>query len=77
MRIYSLRSFRNDSSASIRISHSDPTLKVTHKEAIEIDQKHLSYLVKHKKLVLLVDLDHTLLHTTNENVIENLPVSYI
>lgn len=32
-------------------------------------------LLKNKKLVLLVDLDQTLIHTTNDNVPKHLPVS--
>ncbi len=42
--------------------------------ALEIGKKDLVNLIRNKKLVLLVDLDHTLIHTTNENVSDQLKV---
>ena len=60
--------------ASVRIVPAEPRIKVSEKEALEIGKKDLINLVKNKKLVLLVDLDHTLIHTTNENVSNELKV---
>ena len=61
-------------SASIPIVHSEPRIKVSEKEANDIGKRDLHNLVKNKKLVLLVDLDHTLIHTTNEQVSDQLKV---
>ena len=47
-------------------------------QALEIGRRDEKRLLEHKKLVLLVDLDQTLLHTTNDNIPSNLKVnSYI
>jgi TFIIF-interacting CTD phosphatase-like protein len=61
-------------SASFSLVHTDPSLKVSEKLALEIGKKDLVNLVRNRKLVLLVDLDHTLIHTTNEPIDPNLPV---
>ena len=61
--------------ASVRIVHAEPKIRVSETEAHEIGKRDLMNLVKNKKLVLLVDLDHTLIHTTNENVRADLKVS--
>lgn len=63
-------------SASVPIIHADPGLKVSQEMALEIGKKDLINLIRNKKLVLLVDLDHTLIHTTNENVSNHLKVIY-
>lgn len=34
-------------------------------------------LLSHKKLVLLVDLDQTLIHTTNDNIPNNIKVGIV
>lgn len=52
--------------------HVDPSLQISEEMALEIGKKDLINLVKNRKLVLLVDLDHTLIHTTNEHVNPNL-----
>ena len=65
----------NNNKASVRIIHAEPRIRVSEKEAHEIGKKDLMNLVKNKKLVLLVDLDHTLIHTTNENVRADLKVN--
>ena len=67
----------NNNKASVRIIHAEPRIRVSEKEAHEIGKKDLMNLVKNKKLVLLVDLDHTLIHTTNENVRADLKVKVI
>ena len=43
-------------------------------EAVELGKEDELRLNKARKLVLLVDLDETLLHTTNDNVPANLQV---
>jgi hypothetical protein len=60
--------------ASVSLVHSDPLLRVSENLALELAKKDLINLVNNRKLVLLVDLDHTLIHTTNENVDPNLKV---
>jgi RNA polymerase II subunit A-like phosphatase len=57
--------------------HDQPRIKVSEKEANDIGKRDLMNLVKNRKLVLLVDLDHTVIHTTNENVNPNLKVTYL
>jgi RNA polymerase II subunit A-like phosphatase len=70
--------FREENvNASISMIHDQPRIKVSEKEANDIGKKDLMNLVKNRKLVLLVDLDHTLIHTTNENVNPNLKVRKI
>ncbi len=49
----------NDASASVKIVHAEPRIKVSKNEALEIGKRDLNNLVKQKKLVLLVDLDQT------------------
>ena len=57
------------------MSHiSNQKQNITHKD--DIGKKDLINLVRNKKLVLLVDLDHTLIHTTNENVSDQLKVHF-
>ena len=60
--------------ASVKMVHAEPSIKLSKNEALEIGKKDLENLVKQKKLVLLVDLDHTLIHTTNDNVSNELKV---
>ncbi len=59
------------SSSSVAMVHSIPELKVSSDEALRLGREDERRLRKHKKLVLLVDLDQTLIHTTNENVPAN------
>ena len=56
--------------------HSIPELKVSSKEAMSLGREDEERLMKHKKLVLLVDLDQTLIHTTNENIPANIKVNF-
>ncbi|GIY77963.1 RNA polymerase II subunit A C-terminal domain phosphatase [Caerostris darwini] len=53
--------------------HVVPELKVSLEQAEKLGQDDENRLLKSKKLVLLVDLDQTLIHTTNDNIPENLP----
>ncbi|XP_059620259.1 RNA polymerase II subunit A C-terminal domain phosphatase [Phlebotomus argentipes] len=66
----------NPSEASVPMVHSVPELKVTQQLAEELGQADTERLLKDKKLVLLVDLDQTLIHTTNDNVPNNLKDVY-
>lgn len=49
----------SDHHASVKIVHAEPKIKVSKTEALEIGKKDLVNLVNKRKLVLLVDLDHT------------------
>ncbi|XP_019533693.3 RNA polymerase II subunit A C-terminal domain phosphatase [Aedes albopictus] len=64
------------SEASVPMIHSVPELKVTETLAKKLGQADTERLLKDKKLVLLVDLDQTLIHTTNDNVPNNLKDVY-
>ncbi|XP_037950739.1 RNA polymerase II subunit A C-terminal domain phosphatase-like [Teleopsis dalmanni] len=54
--------------ASVPMIHSVPDLKVTQKLAQKIGHDDTRRLLEDHKLVLLVDLDQTVIHTTNDNV---------
>lgn len=58
--------------ASVPMIHSVPELKVTQKLAQKLGKADTKRLLEDRKLVLLVDLDQTLIHTTNDNVPNNL-----
>ncbi|XP_055627191.1 RNA polymerase II subunit A C-terminal domain phosphatase [Toxorhynchites rutilus septentrionalis] len=64
------------STASVPMIHSVPELKVTETLAKKLGQADTERLLQDKKLVLLVDLDQTLIHTTNDNVPNNLKDVY-
>ncbi|GBN21801.1 RNA polymerase II subunit A C-terminal domain phosphatase [Araneus ventricosus] len=53
--------------------HVVPELKVSLEQAEKLGRDDEDRLLKNRKLVLLVDLDQTLIHTTNDNVPQNLP----
>lgn len=55
-------------STSVSMIHSVPELKVSEKLAKKIGKADQERLIQERKLVLLVDLDQTILHTTHENV---------
>ncbi|RUS84178.1 hypothetical protein EGW08_008065, partial [Elysia chlorotica] len=59
-------------SASVAMVHSIPELIVSQEQALEIGKEDESRLLRQRKLVLLVDLDQTLIHTTNDNIPPNL-----
>ncbi|KAF6198094.1 hypothetical protein GE061_007841 [Apolygus lucorum] len=61
-----------DKQATIPMVHSIPQLKVSHEQAQEIGKADVERLIKDRKLVLLVDLDQTLIHTTHDNIPNNL-----
>ncbi|XP_076041631.1 RNA polymerase II subunit A C-terminal domain phosphatase-like isoform X2 [Oratosquilla oratoria] len=61
---------------AVSMLHSIPDLKVSKSEAEDIGKKDISNLLVHRKLVLLVDLDQTLIHTTNDNIPPNLKDVY-
>lgn len=56
--------------------HSVPDLKVSEELAKKLGRKDTDRLLNDRKLVLLVDLDQTLIHTTNDNVPNNLKDVY-
>merc|ERR1719285_515918 len=60
------------SSASVAMVHSIPELKVSTNEATNLGKEDQKRLLKDRKLVLLVDLDQTLIHTTNDNIPPNI-----
>ncbi|XP_055603521.1 RNA polymerase II subunit A C-terminal domain phosphatase isoform X2 [Uranotaenia lowii] len=64
------------SEASVPMVHSVPDLKVTETLAKKLGQEDTERLLRDRKLVLLVDLDQTLIHTTNDNVPNNLKDVY-
>ncbi|XP_021365841.1 RNA polymerase II subunit A C-terminal domain phosphatase-like [Mizuhopecten yessoensis] len=59
-------------SASVAMIHSIPELIVSEEQALELGKADEERLLKNRKLVLLVDLDQTLIHTTNDNIPANL-----
>lgn len=62
------------SKASVPMIHSIPELKVSEALAKKLGRADTDRLLKDRKLVLLVDLDQTIIHTTNDNVPNNLKV---
>ncbi|XP_063700934.1 RNA polymerase II subunit A C-terminal domain phosphatase [Culicoides brevitarsis] len=66
----------NTSEASVPMIHSVPELKVTQELAEKLGKADTERLLGDKKLVLLVDLDQTLIHTTNDNIPNNLKDVY-
>lgn len=62
------------SQASVPMVHSIPELKVCPELAEKIGKKDEQRLLKDRKLVLLVDLDQTIVHTTNDHIPPNLKV---
>ena len=58
--------------AGVAMVHAIPELKVSVSEAASLGREDLGRLVTARKLVLLVDLDQTLIHTTNDNIPPNL-----
>ncbi|XP_069672382.1 RNA polymerase II subunit A C-terminal domain phosphatase isoform X1 [Periplaneta americana] len=62
--------------ASIPMVHSIPELKVSKEQAQILGKADEERLLKDRKLVLLVDLDQTLIHTTNDNIPPNLKDVY-
>lgn len=65
----------SSSKASVPMIHSIPDLKVSEALAKKLGRADTDRLLHDRKLVLLVDLDQTLIHTTNDNVPNNLKVS--
>lgn len=59
------------SEATIPMIHSIPTLKVSQEQAQIIGRADTARLIRDRKLVLLVDLDNTLIHTTYDNIPNN------
>ncbi|KAJ8974676.1 hypothetical protein NQ317_018514 [Molorchus minor] len=62
--------------ASVPMVHAIPDLKVSEEQAQILGKADCERLLKDRKLVLLVDLDQTLIHTTNDNIPPNLKDIY-
>ena len=62
------------SQASVPMVHSVPELKVCPELAEKIGKEDEQRLLNDRKLALLVDLDQTIVHTTNDNVPPNMKV---
>lgn len=60
-------------SASIPVLHNIPELKVSAASAEQLGRQDEERLLRERKLVLLVDLDQTVIHTTNEEVPVDMP----
>ncbi|CAG9563864.1 unnamed protein product [Danaus chrysippus] len=58
--------------AVVPMVHSVPELKVSEELAQKLGREDADRLLKDRKLVLLVDLDQTLVHTTNDNIPPNI-----
>ncbi|XP_063540662.1 RNA polymerase II subunit A C-terminal domain phosphatase isoform X2 [Cydia strobilella] len=58
--------------AVVPMVHSVPELMVSEELAQKLGREDAERLLKDRKLVLLVDLDQTLVHTTNDNIPPNL-----
>jgi len=65
-----------DMGASVAMVHAIPELKVSNSEAKDLGREDLTRLSLDRKLVLLVDLDQTLIHTTNDSIPPNLKDVY-
>ncbi|KAH8290333.1 hypothetical protein KR054_001962 [Drosophila jambulina] len=64
------------SEASVPMVHTMPDLKVTQKLAQKLGHDDTRRLLADRKLVLLVDLDQTVIHTTNDQVPNNIKGIY-
>ncbi|KAH8234356.1 hypothetical protein KR038_008343 [Drosophila bunnanda] len=64
------------SEASVPMVHTMPDLKVTQKLAQKLGHDDTRRLLADRKLVLLVDLDQTVIHTTNDTVPNNIKGIY-
>lgn len=61
--------------ASVSMIHNVPELRVTEEQARQLGKADEERLRRCRKLVLLVDLDQTLIHTTSDNVPADMKVS--
>ncbi|XP_070853818.1 RNA polymerase II subunit A C-terminal domain phosphatase-like [Drosophila suzukii] len=64
------------SEASVPMVHIMPDLKVSQKLAQKLGHDDTRRLLADRKLVLLVDLDHTVIHTTDDTVPDNIKGIY-
>ncbi|XP_037776595.1 RNA polymerase II subunit A C-terminal domain phosphatase-like [Penaeus monodon] len=60
----------------VSMLHTVPDLKIKKNVAEELGKEDITNLLAQRKLVLLVDLDQTLIHTTNDNIPPNLKDVY-
>ena len=61
-----------DKKSKIAMIHSIPELKISTDEAESLGREDERRLLANRRLVLLVDLDQTLIHTTNDNIPANI-----
>lgn len=61
-----------DKQSKIAMIHSIPELKISTDEAESLGREDERRLLTNRRLVLLVDLDQTLIHTTNDNIPANI-----
>ncbi|KAI8328501.1 hypothetical protein BC941DRAFT_385470 [Chlamydoabsidia padenii] len=54
----------DDQTAQVDITHNRPGLTVSRKEAERLEQEDATRLLKERKLILVVDLDQTIVHAT-------------
>ncbi|XP_033626531.1 RNA polymerase II subunit A C-terminal domain phosphatase-like [Asterias rubens] len=64
---------RQTSTASVAMVHSIPELQVSKEVAYQLAKLDEGRLLKSRKLVLVVDLDQTIIHTTMDNIAPDLP----
>ncbi|PVD21414.1 hypothetical protein C0Q70_19587 [Pomacea canaliculata] len=62
--------------ASVAMVHNIPELIISKEQALELGKEDEQRLLRTRKLVLLVDLDQTLIHTTNDDIPPNLKLSW-
>lgn len=60
---------RNVDRATVNMTHDNVALLVSHKEAVRAEEDTKKRLLGAKKLILIVDLDQTVIHTTCEKTI--------
>eukprot|EP01132_Coremiostelium_polycephalum_P003886 gene3886-4849_t len=63
----------DSSSSSYSIIHGHSHLTVSHKEAQKIETKNAARLLEHRKLSLVLDLDHTIIHAVTEQGLWSVP----
>jgi len=68
LRKLNLDSQASTQKASVSMVHAIPELKVSAARAEKLGKAHEEQLIGNRKLVLLVDLDQTIIHTTNDSV---------
>lgn len=63
--------------ANVAVLHSIPELRIAEDHAMTLGEAETLRLLKCRRLVLLVDLDQTLIHTTTDDVDRNVKVCFL